>query len=120
MKQKRKLYWKAIKENTRFLVIVAIVEIGLIILGVQLLRANLLDVRTIISVLITEMGIGIILYCLLGQKRRSQIDEVVNLTEAYNKFKHLEVYTFSVFPFSVTFYYVANTLTKQFTFRQNT
>jgi hypothetical protein len=115
MKQKYKRYLRAIKESTRFFLIVAIVEIGLIVLIIRLLQANLLDTRTMISVVIPEVGISVLLYYLLGQKRCSQIDEAIKIMEAFDKFSHLTIYTFSVlpFPFSVIFSYVANTHTKE-------
>ena len=115
MKQRYKRYLIALKETAQSFVVVFIVEFGLFLLIIWLLHFNLLDVKTIISVVLPEVGIGILLFYLLGQKRRSQIDEAVNLMEAFEKFSHLEVYAFSVFsfPFSVIFYYVANTHTNE-------
>jgi len=71
--------------------------------------------KNAISVVMTEVGIGVFLYYILGERRRSHEEEIVNLMDAVEKFAHLEAYSFSVFPhpFEYTFYFIENTTTKQ-------
>jgi hypothetical protein len=98
----------------RFISLVILILLVEVVLAVGLLLAGLsglLDFRTITSVAVTEVGITIILYYLLGHHRRERLDEIVNLMDAATRFKHLRVYTYQILP--VHYYYVENTLTKQ-------
>ena len=115
MKSRYKRYLIALKETARSFIMIIIVEIGLILLIGLLLQSNLLDIKTIISVVIPEVGISLFIFYLLGQKRRNQLDEAINLMDAFDKFSHLTIYAFTVFhfPFSVIFYYITNTHTME-------
>jgi hypothetical protein len=74
-------------------------------------QSGLLDGKTIVSAFVTDVGIGVLLYVLLGEMRRSNEAEVVNLMAAAEKFSHLRVYMFAVIKYD--FYYIENTITKQ-------
>jgi len=74
-------------------------------------QLGLLDVRTIVSVVVPEVGIGVFLYYFLGESRRGRLDELVNLMDAYAKFLHLKVFTYKWWIFDL--YYVENTITRQ-------
>jgi hypothetical protein len=89
--------------------VIIVVIIGLIISGLG--QSGLLDGKTIVSVFVTEVGIGVFLYVFLGEMRRSNEAEVVNLMEAAEKFSHLRVYSYAVIKYD--FYYIENTITKQ-------
>ena len=75
-----------------------------------------MDITTIISVVLPEVGIGILLYYLLGESRRSRVDEVIDLIDACEKFSHLRGHMFSVYPrpFNHIFYYIEHKSTKQY------
>ena len=107
---------KAVLGGFRSIVLIAAIEVGIIILLVALGNSGLLDITTIISVVVPEIGIGIFLFYLLGESRRSRVDEVINLIEASEKFSHLKVHTFSIFPrpFSYTFYFLENKSVNQY------
>lgn len=44
---------------------------------------------------VPEVGIGVFLYFLLGEYRRTHVEEVINILDACEKFRHLEVYRFT-------------------------
>jgi hypothetical protein len=91
-----------------------LIGIAELLIFISLLFAGLLgllDMRTIVSVAVTEVGIGILLYYMLGEHRRGRLDEIVNLMDACAKFSHLKVFTYQMMSFH--YYYVVNTLTKQ-------
>jgi hypothetical protein len=96
----------------RVLFLVTFGTIAFFYLGMWLGGAGLLDVKTIVSVTVTEVGIAIIFYYLLGQSRRSREEEMVNLVDDAEKLSHLKVYTFR--DFGAIFYYVENTTTKEY------
>jgi hypothetical protein len=73
-----------------------------------------LDVKTVISVVLGEVGIAVVLYYLFGGNRREHEEEIVTLAEAVEKFSHLKGYQFSVLHGYHSFYYVENTLTNQY------
>ena len=75
-----------------------------------------MDIKLVVSVVLSEVGIAVVLYYLLGGHRREHEEEIVNLAEAVEKFLHLRGYSFPVFnrPFRYYFYYVENTLTNQY------
>lgn len=109
--RKLEAFWK----SSRRLIFLAFTEIVILYLIGQLASWGILDVKTAISVVMTEVGIGVFLYYILGERRRSHEEEIVNLMDAVEKFAHLEAYSFSVFPhpFEYTFYFIENTTTKQ-------
>jgi len=111
----RKRHLTAAWQTLRSLVFAGIAEISVIFLIIILGQSGLLDIRTIVSVAVTEVGIGVFLYHILGESRRSHVDEVLNLMDATEKLSHLRVLTFAVYPrpFRYWFYYVENTATKQ-------
>jgi len=84
---------------------------GLFLLLIALGYSGLLDLRTIVSVTVSDMAIAVVLYYLLGQDRRGIEEEMVNLVDAAEKFSYLKVYTFKVL--GVIFYYVENTTTNE-------
>lgn len=85
-----------------FLIIAVLILAGLF---------GLLDVRTIVSVMVPEVGIGVFLYYFLGERRRGHLDEIVNLMDAYLRLTHLRVLTYKWWFFE--FSYVENTVTKR-------
>lgn len=105
-------YLEAFWKYVRPLLLAGFVEIGLFYLIVLAGQSGLLDLRTIVSVTVTEVGIGVFLYYFLGQGRRGREEEMVNLMDAAEKLSHLKVYTFSVL--KASFYYVENTVTKEY------
>lgn len=107
-----KRHLQAIWRFIRILGIAGIVEFGLLFLIILLGQSGLLDLRTIVSVTVTEVGIAVVLYYILGQGRRGQEEEMVNLVDAAEKLSHLRVYTFSVL--RSDFYYVENTTTREY------
>ena len=72
---------------------------------------GLLDSRTIISVVVPEVAIGILLYYLLGQSHRERLGEIVDMMDIYTKVSHLNIFRF--WEWGAPFYYVENTVTKQ-------
>jgi hypothetical protein len=104
--------WSSFK---KYFVLIAC-EIGILVLGAFLLQWGLLDVRTLVSVVISEVGIAVVLYYILGGHRREHEAEIVNLAEEAETFSHLKGYYFPVFPFpfSYWYYYVENTETNQY------
>ncbi len=115
MDRRTKRYLEALWLNIRSTFFAAVAIFGaagiLWVLGLE----GLLDARTIISVVVPEVGIGVFLYYFLGEHRRGRVDEVINLMNATKEFAHLNVYVFSVLhsPFDWEFYFVENTTTKQ-------
>ena len=89
-----------------------VAEAVLFFLILWLYGLGLLDLRTIVSITVTEVGIGIFLYYLFGQGRRGSEEEMVNLMDATEKLSHLRVYTFEFL--GAVFYYVENTTTKEY------
>jgi uncharacterized membrane protein len=113
MKRRRlEAFW----ESFHHLLFYGVVELVILYLAVVLAFSGFFDVKAVASVVLTELAIGVGLYYVLGERRRSHIAEVVNLVDVVEKFSHLKVYTFSVFPrpFRYTFYFVENTETKQY------
>ena len=99
--------------RTLFIVFVAIIAalvpvIFIIVLG----YAGFLDLTTIVSVGVTELGISFLLYYVLGHGHPSREEKVVNQIDAAQKLSHLNVYTFSVL--NTKQYYVENTTTKEY------
>jgi hypothetical protein len=88
-----------------------LVDLVLIFLIIVVGQYGLLDLRTIISVVLPEVGIGVFLYYFLGQGRRERLGEITDIMDIYTKVSHLKVYTFSVW--GTSFYYVENTTTNQ-------
>ena len=113
MKPRTKRYLNATWVTFRSAIIAAVVELAIFFILIGLGQLGLLDLKTIVSVVVPEVGIGVFLYYFLGEHRRSRIDEVLNLMDAVEKFEHLTVFTFSVFPrpFHITYYYVENKTT---------
>jgi hypothetical protein len=107
-----------IKLNALVALARAFIITGAVILGILLAlvlfgQSGLLDAKTIVSVVVPEVGIAVFLYYILGEHRRSRVEEVINLLEACKKFEHLGVYRFTVFPiFSVIYFFVVNKTTK--------
>lgn len=116
MVAQKNLRLEAFWSTTKNLIIIGACESGVLFLIVYLLKAGILELDTVMSVVLTEVGITIILYYLLGQHRREHEEEIVNLAEAVEKFSHLKGYIFPVFPrpFKYYFYYVENTVTNQY------
>ena len=67
-------------------ILLAVCELGIIFLILYLLTSGLLEVQTVVSVVLSEVGIAVILYYLLGEHRRSSQQEIVNLAETVEKF----------------------------------
>jgi hypothetical protein len=109
--RKLEAFLKSAYHNLRIILL----ELVILTLIILLANSGLLDVKVAISVVMTEVAIGIVLYYLLGEKRRSYEEEIVNLMDAVAKFQHTKAYTFSVFPepFEYVFYYIENTKTCQ-------
>jgi hypothetical protein len=105
-------YLQAIGKTVSPFLFGVIVGIALILLIALLGQAGLLDLTTILSVAVTEVGLSLFLYYFLGQNRRGDEEEMVNLMDAVEKFSHLKVYKFSVL--RTDFYYVENTTTKEY------
>lgn len=114
MNHSLKQYLHATWENFRAIALAGAIEIGLLALFFFLGQWGLLDIKTIVSVVFPEIGIGVFLYYFLGEKRRSRVEEVINLMDAAEKLRHLKVFTFSVLPgmLRVKYYFVENTTTK--------
>jgi hypothetical protein len=81
-----------------------------------LLDIGILEIKTVISVFLTDVGIAVLLYYLLGEHRRGNEEEIVTLADAFEKFGHLKGYSFPVFhrPLRYYFYYVENTVTNKY------
>jgi hypothetical protein len=109
---KQHRYWQAIGKTIGSLVFAVIVVVALFLLIVVLGHAGLLDLTTIVSVGVSEVGVAVFLYYFLGQGRHGSEEEMVNLMDAAGKVSHLKVYKFSVL--RVNFYYVENTTTKEY------
>ena len=90
-----------------------ILEATVIVCFLALGLAGLLDLKTIVSVTVSEVSIATVLYFLLGQGRRGRQEEVASQTELAEKFSHLQVYSFKVMLALHQFYYVENTISKQ-------
>jgi len=105
-------YWQAIRQTVGS-ILFAVIVVGAFFLLILLLgQSGLLDLTTIVSVAVTEVGIGFVLYHFLGQGRRGREEEMINLMDTVEKLAHLKVYTFSVL--KTLFYYVENTTTKEY------
>jgi len=74
-------------------------------------QLGLLDTRTIVSVVVPEVGIGVFLYYFLGERHRGRLDEIVNLMDACAKLSHLRVFAYKWWVFDLS--YVENTITRQ-------
>ena len=82
---------------------------GLVALGYW----GLLEPQTIVSVVIPELAIAVFLYYFLGERRRGNVDELLNLTEASEKFSHLNIHMVKAIRCAVSYSYVENKLTKK-------
>lgn len=86
--------------------------IGFIIAIAWLWNSGFLEVKTIVSVGVTDLAMGYLLYLLLGQRRRADVEEAVNLMDSVQKLSHLKVYWFS--DWRTRFYYIENTTTHEY------
>lgn len=105
-------YRQVIGERFGFVFMVVAVMGALVVLLLWLGSAQLLDLTTIVSVMVAELGISFVLYYLFGQGHRSNEEEIVNQMDAAEKLSHLKVYTFSVL--KIKLYFVENTSTKEY------
>ncbi len=95
--------WRIIRIIAFIVVLEAVFVVSIILLGLS----GLLDLRTIVSITVTEVGMAVLFYYLFGQGRRSDEEEMANLVDIAEKLSQLRVYTFSFF--GAIFYYVENT-----------
>jgi hypothetical protein len=101
--------------NFKFFGSIAIGELVIIFLVIYLLSSGLLDVKTLVSVVLGEVSITLVLYYLLGERRRGKAEEFANILDSVEKTSHLKGYYFSVAaPLPVWFYYVENSATGQY------
>jgi hypothetical protein len=94
------------------LIVAAIIDFGFFSILIWLGQARLLDWTAIVSAMFSNVFIAVVLFYILGERRRSQEAESVNRMEAIKSFTHLKVYKFSVL--EAPFYYVENKTTKQY------
>jgi len=87
-------------------------ELSVVLLMLFLLTSNILDLKTVLSVLVPDLFIAIFLYYLLGQGRRGQEEEISNLFDVAEKCAHLVVYKFRLL--EADFYFVENTTTQEY------
>ena len=112
---RKHLRWEAFYSTSKRFFIIAFIEILVLLLGIFLLQNGVLQLDTVITVVLSEVGIAVILYYLLGGQEHQREEEIVNLANAYEKFQHLKGYSFPAFNIRVDywFYYVENTITNQ-------
>jgi hypothetical protein len=84
---------------------------GLVLLGYW----GLLEPQTIVLVVIPEVAIAIIFYYFLGERRRNKMEELLDLSEASEKFSHLDIIMVEVIRSAVSYGYVENKLIKKCT-----
>ena len=110
----KSLRWNAVLESIRHIFLYGFIEIAVIGLIILLANLGFLDAKNAISVVLPEVALAVVLYYLLGERRRGRLGEVINLMEAHKKLSHLKVYTCPVFhhPFRFIYYYVENPITR--------
>lgn len=74
--------------------------------------SGLLDSPTVVSLVVAELAVAIILYYLLGERHRDNVDELLNLNEASDKFSHLDFYIVKATS-TISYVYVENKITKK-------
>ena len=86
------------------------IEVTIFIVLVVFDSLKLLDYSLIVSLVVVEVPIGLFLWFVLGERRRSKIQEVSYLVELAQKFKYLKIHRFGAFPslFRTQWYYVEN------------
>jgi len=70
-------------------------------------------VSVAVSVVVPELAIAVLLYFLLGGRRRGRLDELLSRVEASQKFGHLKVYKTNSYGKLEYYYYIENTNTKK-------
>lgn len=91
------MYWLFIA-----LAIVAMVYVILFLLAI-----NLLDVKLILSLLVLELPLAIGLSYMLGERKRSKVQEAIEKVRSAKDLAHLRIHRFGN-PLMITWYYVEN------------